>query len=466
MGHRVGAALRRASLWALALLPLASVLTATSGLTAQPAGAVSVTAHAYAGGGMIGFGAVALGAPAMPQPLDSPVDVGASTADGKGYWLVSADGGVFTFGDALFEGSLGGTALQGPIVGMAPTPDGKGYWLAGLDGGVFAFGDAPFLGSMGGTRLNQPIVGMAATPDGKGYWLVAADGGIFSFGDARFLGSTGGIVLNEPITAMAATPDGLGYWLVAADGGIFTFGDARYFGSWANQNLPDAVIGILPTPDGGGYSIVTTDGVVLGLGDAQVFGSLTLSPDATPVSAIIGNGAGTGYWLLDPDAWTYSFSTPTPEGSFPGSSAIVAAAASQVAPDPDTGRLCNPYGPCEEWCALFATWVWRHAGVPIPSYAFTGDIYYWAGGHGALLPPTATPAPGDAVLYGTGPQSVASSVHVGIVTQVWPDGAIDTVEGNAGPGRTGWLSVIINGPFLPTDSLAYNGMGIYAFAQP
>ncbi len=415
---------------------------------------------------MIGFGAVSLGAPAMPQPLNSPVEVGAATPDGKGYWLASADGGVFAFGDAPFEGSLGATPLQGPIVAMAATPDGKGYWLAALDGGVFTFGDAPFLGSMGATRLNQPIVGMAATPDGRGYWMVAADGGIFSFGDAQFYGSTGGIVLNEPITAMAATPDGKGYWMVAADGGIFTFGDARFLGSWAGQDLPDAVIGILPTPDGGGYSIATTDGVVLALGDAQVFGSLTLNPDATPVSAIIGNGSGTGYWLLDPDAWSYSFTLPTPEGRFPGSSAIVAAAASQVAPDPDTGYLCNPYGPCEEWCALFATWVWRHAGVPIPSYAFTGDIYSWAGGHGALLPSYATPDPGDAVLFGTGPQTVMTSVHVGIVAQVWPDGAIDTVEGNAGPGRTGWLSVIVNGPFLPSDSLSYNGTGIYAYARP
>jgi hypothetical protein len=95
-----------------------------------------------------------------------------------------------------------------------------------------------------------------------------------------------------------------------------------------------------------------------------------------------------------------------------------------------------------------------------------GDIYYWAGGHGALLPPTATPAPGDAVLYGTGPQNVYTSVHVGIVTQVWPDGAIDTVDGDSGPGRDGWLSVTINGPYLPADSLSYNGVGIYAFAQP
>ena len=60
----------------------------------------------------------------------------------------------------------------------------------------------------------------------------------------------------------------------------------------------------------------------------------------------------------------------------PWSDTIDAAAASQIEPDPDTqGPYCNPYGPCEEWCALFATWVWRQAGIPIPSYAFTGDIY-------------------------------------------------------------------------------------------
>jgi hypothetical protein len=454
--------------WALAaLLPLSllSAAFAVGGHVAV-AGATPVAAHDYGGGGMIGFGSVGVSAPDMPEPLTSPVLVGAASPDGGGYWLASADGGVFSFGDAGFYGSLGNLALQGPIIAMAATPDGKGYWLAGLDGGVFSFGDAGFFGSMGGTRLNQPIVGMAATPDGLGYWLVAADGGIFSFGDAGFYGSLGSTVLNQPIVGMAATPDGKGYWLVASDGGIFTFGDAGFFGSWAGQNLPDPVVGMIAGPNGGGYAISTANGVVLALGDAHAYGGLTLDPDATPVSAIIGNGAGTGYWLLDPEAWTYTFASATPETAFPGSAAIVAAVASQISPDPDTGYFCNPYGPCEQWCALFATWAWRHAGVPIPSYAFTGDMYYWAAQHGAVLPPTARPAPGDAVLYGTGPQTVDTSVHVGIVTQVWPDGAIDTVDGDSGPGRDGWLSVTINGPYLPADTLSYNGMGIYAFVQP
>jgi CHAP domain len=415
---------------------------------------------------MIGFGEVDQTTPDMPEPVNSPVLTGAATPDGGGYWLASADGGVFAFGDARFYGSAGNLALQAPIVAMATTPDGGGYWLAALDGGVFAYGDAGFFGSMGGTRLNQPIVGMATTSDGGGYWLVAADGGIFAFGDATFYGSMGGKKLNDPIVTMAATPDGNGYWLVGADGGIFTFGLAGYFGSLANDNLPDPVVGMFPSPDGGGYTMATADGVVLAKGDAQTFGSLSLNPDATPVSDIIGNGKGTGYWLLDPEAWPYTFTTPTPEGSFPGSATIVAAVASQIEPDPDTGYFCNPYGPCEEWCALFATWAWQRAGTPIPRYGFVGSIYDWAVDHGRVLPPTAKPDPGDAVLYGTGPQNVNTSVHVGIVTQVWPDGAIDTVDGDSGPGRDGWLSVTINGPYLPADSLEYNGMGIYAFAQP
>jgi hypothetical protein len=406
-------------------------------------------------------------APNMPQPLNSPVFSGTATPDGNGYLLASADGGVFAFGDASFEGSAGDEPLQGPIVAMATTRGTKGYWLGALDGGVFAYGDAQFHGSMGGTHLNQPIVGMAATPDGNGYWLVAADGGIFAYGDAQFYGSTGSLVLNAPIVAMATTHDGNGYWLVAADGGIFNYGDATFHGSAGNEDLPDPVVGVVASPDGGGYLMATENGVVLPFGDAQAFGGLSLDPTATQISGIIGNNHGTGYWLLDPQAWQYSFSTLTPEPKFAQSDAIAAAVASQIQPDPDTqGLYCNPYGPCEEWCALFATWAWEQAGIPIPRYAFTGDIWSWAAARGGVLPPTAMPAVGDAVLYGTGPQSTATSVHVGIVTQVWPDDAIMTVGGDSGPGRDGYLSVALNGPFLPADSGSYNGTPIYAFAQP
>ena len=452
---------------AVATVLVPGALAVGVGAAGSTAAGAAVTAHTYDDGGMIGFGSVGLRDPALPQPLNSPVFSGVATDDGNGYLLASADGGVFAFGDANFEGSAGSLPLQGPIVAMATTPDAKGYWLGALDGGVFAYGDAPFYGSMGGTRLNQPIVGMTATPDGKGYWLVASDGGIFAYGNAGFYGSTGNMVLNAPIVGMATTHDGEGYWLVAADGGIFTFGDANFYGSAGGDNLPDAAVGMVASPDGGGYLIATENGVVLPYGDAQAFGGLSLDPTATQISAIIGNNQGTGYWLLDPQAWQYSFSSATSEPMAPGGAAIAAAVASQIEPDPDVGGLyCNPYGPCEEWCALFATWAWEQAGIPIPRYAFTGDIWSWAAGLGLALPPTAMPAVGDAVLYGTGPWSTATSVHVGIVTEVWPDGSIMTVGGDSGPGADGYLSVALDGPFLPADSNSYNGVPIYAFAQP
>ena len=153
------------------------------------------------------------------------------TAGATGRWPPTAASSAI--GDARFYGSTGAIPLNQPVVGMAATPDGRGYWLVAADGGIFAFGDASFYGSTGAIPLNQPVVGMAATPDGRGYWLVASDGGIFAFGDAGFYGSTGNIALTRPVVGMASAARGQGYWMVASDGGIFAFGDARFYGSAA-----------------------------------------------------------------------------------------------------------------------------------------------------------------------------------------------------------------------------------------
>ena len=228
---------------------------------------------APAANSVVPFGDAPLGVNALAG-LNAPIVGMAATPDGRGYWLVAADGGIFSYGDAHFFGSTGNITLNQPVVGMAATPDGLGYWLVASDGGIFslrrrpllrlhrqhhastsrwwgwpppptawatgwwpptgassAYGDAHFYGSTGDITLNQPVVGMAAAPDGRGYWLVASDGGIFTYGDARFYGSTGDITLNQPVVGMAAGPGGRGYWLVAADGGIFSFGAVSFFGS-------------------------------------------------------------------------------------------------------------------------------------------------------------------------------------------------------------------------------------------
>src|SRR6266550_4522990 len=109
-------------------------------------------------------------APALPSGIGA---LAASSATGRGYWFVAADGGIFSFGDAQFFGSTGKTKLNRPIVGMAPTPTGRGYWFVAADGGIFSYGDAAFYGSAAGTSLRSPIISMAATPSGRGYYLAA-----------------------------------------------------------------------------------------------------------------------------------------------------------------------------------------------------------------------------------------------------------------------------------------------------
>ena len=163
---------------------------------------------------------------------------------------------------------------------------------------------------------------------------------------------------------------------------------------------------------------------------------------------------------------------------------IVRIAQSQLGtPENPLGTNCNPYGPCVEWCSLFVAWVWKRAGVPLEgstaTYAYSGSIYKWAkaheGGPFAVTAPgdpplskaedngaraTATPAPGDAVLYGTGPE-YGESAHVGLVERVFPGGQITTIDGNFGN------VVARSGPFLPSQAVQYGMPGrIYGYAQP
>jgi len=451
-----------------ALAVVASGVVVVLGATpaaAQPELTAAVTVG-FSGSGVVAYGdAPSLGGFAGTT-LAAPAVAMAPTPTGKGYWVAAADGGVFAFGDAVFYGSMGAVAIYAPVVGMAATPDGKGYWLVGSDGGVFAFGDAVYSGSMGAAHLNAPIVGMAVTSDGDGYWLVASDGGVFAFGDAVFSGSMGAVHLSQPVVGMAATADGGGYWLVASDGGVFALGDADFYGSAADQKIGTWVTGIAPTADGKGYWLVAATAAVLVFGDAVSFGPTPNEPPFPPTAAIAPTPDGQGYWLLQPDSIRTTFTDPDPPAS--AGAAAVAVAAGQIGPDPDVaaGSYCNPYGPCEPWCALFATWAWNQAGISVPRFPFTGDLDTWGAARGLDLAPTAVPAPGDLVLYGTGPQNANTSTHVAIVAEVWPDGAITTVDGDSGPEPAGAYAVTTNGPFLPADSLAYNGVPVYAFVRP
>jgi hypothetical protein len=155
-----------------------------------------------------------------------------------------------------------------------------------------------------------------------------------------------------------------------------------------------------------------------------------------------------------------SASTLAPEAA--SSSQIVRVAESQIGQgEHPPGSDCTIYGPCEEWCSLFTSWVWQHAGVALPGstalYAYSGSLYTWAREHGGkVLPPSVRPSPGDAVFYGQGPES---SAHVGIVVQVLANGEIVTVEGN----YAGHVTRV--GPFSPAAPVG-EAAPIYGYAQP
>jgi hypothetical protein len=128
------------------------------------------------------------------------------------------------------------------------------------------------------------------------------------------------------------------------------------------------------------------------------------------------------------------------------------------------GDNCQKYGPCVEWCGLFVAWVWKRAGLPIEDtslFAYSGSFYEWVKENGGRdLPATATPAPGDAVMYGTSVSGHGMD-HVGIVERVFPNGEIITIEGNFAN------SVEEVGPFDPAEAEAAGEPApIFAYAEP
>lgn len=151
-----------------------------------------------------------------------------------------------------------------------------------------------------------------------------------------------------------------------------------------------------------------------------------------------------------------SANRPTLSGNT--SEKIVEAADSQLGIH-EWGNNCNPYGPCEDWCALFASWTWQQAGIDI-STAFSGDFYWFGKSHRTLHRGYSDPQPGDAILFGTGPQSTSTSWHVGIIVQVLSNGEVISMEGNYGN------QVAKVGPYWPSGNGRPDNYPVYAIVSP
>jgi hypothetical protein len=129
--------------------------------------------------------------------------------------------------------------------------------------------------------------------------------------------------------------------------------------------------------------------------------------------------------------------TVAPDGTTAGQRAL-AAAESQVGvaeqpPGSNDGPQLATYrsavagaAPGEPWCAYFASWAAQQAGAPLGAngqgLGSVSEITDWAAATGRLLPTSATPQPGDLILFG--------DRHVGLVESVNQDGTLTTVEGN------------------------------------
>jgi hypothetical protein len=79
------------------------------------------------------------------------------------------------------------------------------------------------------------------------------------------------------------------------------------------------------------------------------------------------------------------------------------------------------------WCAYFASWAARQAGVPLgdsgQGFGRVDDVYAWAQKTGKAIPAgTGTPQPGDLIVW---------DEHIGVVESVGTDGSISTIEGNS-----------------------------------
>jgi 3D (Asp-Asp-Asp) domain-containing protein len=125
------------------------------------------------------------------------------------------------------------------------------------------------------------------------------------------------------------------------------------------------------------------------------------------------------------------------------------------------------------WCAWFASNVWRQAGVPMQVTFFSAGPYTYGLEHQTLFktpgrpPHGITPPLGAALMYGTGPQSTSTSVHVNLVTAVNPDGTFMTIGGNEGG------HVALSGPCRLTTGPATRLQGpgcdsrpVYAISAP
>lgn len=126
----------------------------------------------------------------------------------------------------------------------------------------------------------------------------------------------------------------------------------------------------------------------------------------------------------------------------------------------------------EQWCADFAAWAWREAGVRFTYDAHAGDInsasvsfYHWGVAHGTwhAVGTGYVPEPGDVAIYGLD-LSTDSAQHVAVVTSYVPGTRGPNVVNGDG-SRTGF-SVVERGRDQYKADLHDNGGRLAGYVAP
>lgn len=120
---------------------------------------------------------------------------------------------------------------------------------------------------------------------------------------------------------------------------------------------------------------------------------------------------------------------------------IVSVAKSQLGVRADSGNCVpgKPYSICADWCAAFATWVWRDAGENIPFMTYVPNVYDWAVSHNRWYGPSQlhSALPGDMIIFGT----ATNRYHIGIVDHV-SGSTVYVISGNtSNPSNSSQIGV-------------------------
>ena len=130
------------------------------------------------------------GAKDYGDPANPPAGVTftgiASSADGKGYWVLLSNGTVENFGDAAAYTPNDTTTIVGTAVAISRTSTGKGYWVLTSTGQVISYGDAKNYGTPPAGKARK-FVSITGDRSGAGYWVVTTTGRVYNFGDAKSL---------------------------------------------------------------------------------------------------------------------------------------------------------------------------------------------------------------------------------------------------------------------------------------